>query len=168
MTFVGDHRSGGIYSSGPTSAVNLRNGTAGTVINVIGYGFKLAGLKIDVDETWRAHCAGYPHTGPAVFCPQTAGVGRPVASGNVFVVRGTPNPFRGAINFNFSMPQAGDVRVEIYSPTGQRVASITPGSMGPGEHTLIWKVGRDVPGGMYFYRVFAGEMSTAGKITRVN
>jgi hypothetical protein len=168
MTFVGDHRSGGIYSSGPTSAVNLRNGTAGTVINVIGYGFKLAGLKIDVDETWRAHCVGYPHTGPAVFCPQTTGVGRPVASGNVFVVRGTPNPFRGAINYNFSMPQAADVRVEIYSPTGQRVASITPGTMGPGEHTLVWKVGREVPGGMYFYRVFAGEMSTAGKITRVN
>jgi hypothetical protein len=167
-TFIGDHRSGGIYSSGPTSAVNLRNGTAGTVINCIGYGFKLAGLKIDVDETWRAHCVGYPHTGPAVFCPQTAGVGRPVAAGNVFVVRGTPNPFRGAIHFNFSMPQAGDVRVEIYSPAGQRVASIVPGQMGPGEHTLTWKVGREVPGGMYFYRVFAGEMSSAGKITRMN
>jgi hypothetical protein len=40
--------------------------------------------------------------------------------------------------------------------------------MGPGEHTLTWKVGREVPGGMYFYRVFAGEMSSAGKITRMN
>jgi len=138
------------------------------VINCIGYGFKLAGLKIDVDETWRAHCAGYPHTGPAVFCPQAAGVGHPVASGNMLVVHGTPNPFRGAINFNFSMPKAGDVRVEIYSPTGQRVASITPGQMGPGEHTVTWNVGRQIPGGMYFYRVFAGEVASAGKITRVN
>ena len=172
-TFIGNHRAGDpiLYpqiSSGPTSAVNLRNGTAATVINAIGYGFKTAGLKVDVDETWRAHCAGYPHVGPAQFCPFSTGVDQSLASGNVFLVRGTPNPFRSAINFNFSLPRAGNVHVEVYSATGQRVATLSPGQMGPGEHSVTWQAGHQLPGGMYFYHVYAGALSSAGKITRVD
>jgi hypothetical protein len=164
FTLVGDHRVGPSFP-GPTSGVNLRNGTAGTVLNSIMYSFKLAGLKVDVDETWRAHCAALP-TGPAVFCDPT--VSTPLATGGVFVVSGAPNPFRQRANIGFTLPQAGHVRVEIYGADGRRVQTLVDGDLAAGPHSVPWNVGRATPSGMYFYRVLAGAAEAGGKLVHVD
>jgi hypothetical protein len=164
FTLVGDHRSGPAFP-GPSSAVNLRNGTAGTVLNSVLYFFKLAGLKVDVDETWRAHCAAIP-TGPAVFCDGT--VSAPIATGGVFVVSGAPNPFRQSANIDFTLPQAGHVNVEIYGADGRRVQTLVDGDLPAGPHSVPWHVGRTTPSGMYFYRVLAGAAQAGGKLVHVD
>jgi hypothetical protein len=164
FTMVGDKRSGPLYP-GPTSAVNLRNGTAGTVINSICYNYKTAAVKVDVNETWRAHCTNV-ETAPAVVCGGQLDV--PIKSGQVFVSRSAPNPFRNQVNFDFVLPKAGDVRVEIFSPSGQRVAALRPGTLPAGQHTLTWKVDRETPGGVYFYKVLTDGAESTGKIIRVD
>jgi hypothetical protein len=164
FTMVGDHRSGPSLP-GPTSAVNLRNGTAGTVLNSICYNYKTAALKIDVNETWRAHCLALP-VAPAVVCGGQLDV--PVASGHVFVSRSAPNPFRNQVSFNFELAKAGDVRVDIFSASGQRVAALRPGTLAAGQHNLTWKVDRDTPGGVYFYKVLTDGAESTGKIIRVD
>lgn len=164
FTLVGDKRSGPNFP-GPTSAVNLRNGTAGTVVNSVMVGFKTAGLKVDVDETWRAHCAVMP-SGPGVWCPGVADV--PVTSGRVFVTRSAPNPFRTHVDFSFTLPHAAPVRVEIYAADGRLVQTLARGEMAAGAHSLRWSLERDTPSGVYFYRVLAGGDTSTGKIIRID
>src|SRR5262245_61251883 len=104
MTIVGDKRVGASFP-GPTSGVNFRRGTEGTLLNSIIYDMKTAALKVDDDATWEAHCAS-PPAAPAVYCPGALGV-LPVSSGQVFVVRSAPNPFRNQVSFHFTLPRPG-------------------------------------------------------------
>jgi hypothetical protein len=163
-TFIGDHRQGPTWP-GPTSAVNMRNGTAGLAINSICYFFKTAALKIDVDETWRAHCAAIPAE-PAAFCSGTAGV--PLQTGRWFVVSGAPNPFRTHMDISFSLPKAGNVVVEVFGADGRRVQVLQNGEMAAGPHTVTWNVDRATPSGMYFYRVRTDAGASSGKVIRVD
>jgi len=167
VTFVGDQRrDDGTLFPGPTSGVNWRRGTSGTLLNSIILNFKTAALRIDDDASWAAHCAAIP-AAPAVFCPGALGVA-PIASGNVFVARSQPNPFRNRVNFSFMLPEAGPVSVEIFSADGRHVQTVANGRMAAGPHTLLWTLDKDTPSGMYFYRVLAGSNESTGKITRVD
>jgi hypothetical protein len=56
--------------------------------------------------------------------------------------------------------------VEVFSASGRRVAMLADDDMPAGPHSLIWSVGREMPSGMYFYRVRSGAAQTTGKITR--
>jgi hypothetical protein len=163
-TFVGDKRSGPTFP-GPVAGINWRRATAGQFLNGIITNYKTAAVKIDDDVTWQAHCAAAPIP-TTVYCSATVGV--PVGSGRVFVSRSIPNPFRNQIHFNFVLPQAGNVRVEVYSASGQRVAALAPGTLGAGEHTLTWSVDRQTPSGVYFYKVLADGGESTGKIVRVD
>jgi len=163
MTIVGDHRVGANFP-GPTSGVNWRRGTAGTLLNSIIYSMKVAAVKIDDDATFQAHCVA-PPAQPALFCNATS---VPLPTGRLFVARSAPNPFRNRVAFTFELPEAGSVRVDIFSAAGQRVGTLEPGMLGAGPHTLTWQVGRDTPGGVYFYRVRANGGTATGKIVRVD
>ena len=163
FTMIGDKRTGTTFP-GPTSGVNLRRGTAGQVLNSIVYNFKTAALRIDDNSTWNHHCSNLPALPPACS-PASAPL--PVADGSVFVARGAPNPFRSHVAFRFILPRAGDVRVEIFSAAGQRVASLAPGALSAGEHSLNWDVARGTKGGVFFYKVFIAGAASTGKIVRV-
>jgi hypothetical protein len=58
------------------------------------------------------------------------------------------------------------VTVEVFSASGRRVAMLADDDMTAGQHSLTWNVGREMPSGMYFYRVRAGAAQSTGKITR--
>ncbi len=84
------------------------------------------------------------------------------------MVRSAPNPFRNQVSLSVELPEAGDVRVEIYSVSGQRIARLSPGALPAGEHNLTWQVDGRVPGGVYFYKVFANGAASSGKMIRVD
>ena len=165
FTIIGDKRTGANFP-GPTSGVNFRRGTAGTMINSIVYNLKTAALKVDDDATFQAHCAAIP-AAPAVFCPGAVGVG-PIATGNVFVAASRPNPFRNQVSFTFSLPEAGPVSVEVYAADGRHVSTVAKGQMAAGPHIVSWALDHDTPSGVYFYKVLAGGHESTGKITRVD
>ena len=164
VTFLGDHRVG-INFPGPTSAVNFRRGTGGTVINSICYGFKTAALKIDDDATFEAHCAA-PPAAPVSYCDFTAVP--EITGGRLFVANGAPNPFRGHVNVNFTLPQSGRVKVEIYAANGRLVATLVDGELAAGSHSLPWAIGGNTPSGVYFFQVRAGNSQATGKLTRID
>jgi len=166
FTIIGDKRVGANFP-GPTSGVNFRRGTAGNMINSIIYNMKTAALKIDDDATFQAHCVAGAPAAPAVFCPGAVGV-EPIVTGNVFVAASRPNPFRNQVAFTFTLPEAGDVSVEVYSADGRHVQTVAKGQMAAGNHTVQWALDHDTPSGVYFYKVLAGNHETTGKITRVD
>jgi hypothetical protein len=81
-----------------------------------------------------------------------------------------PNPFNAVTTISFTLPQAGKVELNVFDVTGRRVRSVigrTQGSPLPaGEHRMEFQVG-DLPSGIYFVRLAAGEKSVIRKMVLV-
>ena len=165
FTLVGDKRSGAGFPGSP-AGVNLRRATAGVVINSIVTNYKTSAFQIDTDATWTAHCAAIP-AGPALFC-SAATTGVNVAHGSVLIANSAPNPFRSNVRFDFALPQAGKVTVEVYGANGRLVETLANGELAAGQHSLTWNPAGKVPSGVYFYKVFSNGRQGSGKIVRVD
>jgi len=74
-----------------------------------------------------------------------------------------PNPVHSAAAtlIRFALPEARDVRLEVFDVTGRVVKTLAQGSMGPGLHSLSWngtaESGSRLPSGVYMYRLIAGH-----------
>jgi hypothetical protein len=79
-----------------------------------------------------------------------------------------PNPFNPQTLISFDMPATGNVRLEIYSLAGKRIATLVDGEVGAGRHQEIWygrdDTGRTVPSGVYFYRLQTKEFSDSKRM----
>ena len=77
-----------------------------------------------------------------------------------YVLRGAhPNPFNPVTRVVYGSPQAGVVRVAVYSVAGREVRVLVDGEVGAGYHEVVWD-GRDGSGvpmasGVYFVRMDA-------------
>jgi hypothetical protein len=165
FTIVGDKRAGATFPGSP-AGVNLRRATAGVVINSIVTNYKNSAFQIDTDATWTAHCAAIP-SGPALFC-SAATTGVNVGHGSVLIANSAPNPFRSSVRFDFALPQAGKVTVEVYAANGRLVDTLVNGELPAGQHSVTWSAAGKVPSGVYFYKVFSNGRQGTGKIVRVD
>ena len=66
-----------------------------------------------------------------------------------------PNPFNPLTTIGYALPEAGDVRLTIYTVTGQRVAILVSGYQAAGRYEVVWD-GSLFADGVYFYRLEAG------------
>jgi hypothetical protein len=72
----------------------------------------------------------------------------------------SPNPFNPATTISFELPEAGNVSLTIHSVTGQKVATLESGWMGPGRHTVAWDAS-GMSSGVYLCRLsFSGRAYT--------
>lgn len=74
-----------------------------------------------------------------------------------------PNPFNPTTTIAYSLPEANQVRIDIYNVKGQLVKSLLNKDMEAGLHSIIWN-GRDmnnqsVASGIYFYRLSSPSMT---------
>ena len=78
-----------------------------------------------------------------------------------------PNPSRGEVTIEVAVPEAMDVRVELFNVLGQQVGLLHSGELAAGLHELRWD-GRTAASGVYLIRLIGpgGEQHT-GRITRV-
>jgi len=68
-----------------------------------------------------------------------------------------PNPFNPNTTISFSLPEPGQVKLEIYNLRGQLVNVLSDGEESAGDHRLVWngtdQSGNFVSSGVYFYRL---------------
>jgi hypothetical protein len=68
-----------------------------------------------------------------------------------------PNPFRNGTSIGYQLPAAGNVSLQVYDVTGRTVRTLRNGFQKPGVYTATWngrdERGREVPKGVYFYRL---------------
>ena len=80
-----------------------------------------------------------------------------------------PNPFNPMTKISFSLPEAQEVELAVYSLDGRRVATLLNETRGPGQHDVVWTgrddSGRTVASGIYMYRINAGPYSQVRKMT---
>lgn len=67
-----------------------------------------------------------------------------------------PNPFNPTTTIRWQMPDAAEVRLEVYNLQGQRVALLASGLHTAGTHSVSFDASR-LASGMYVYRLRAGD-----------
>jgi Big-like domain-containing protein/flagellar hook capping protein FlgD len=83
----------------------------------------------------------------------------------------TPNPFQTGATIGFEVATSGVVSLELFAPTGRRVATLHEAVVEPGRHQVTWSgidaSGRSLPAGLYFVRLTAEGRSLTGRLLRV-
>ena len=74
-----------------------------------------------------------------------------------------PNPFNPSTNISYALVNAGEVKLEIFNALGQKIATLVNGKMPAGQHTVAWDA-RDVPSGLYFYKLETGAFNQTRKM----
>ncbi|UCD05031.1 MAG: serine hydrolase [candidate division WOR-3 bacterium] len=69
-----------------------------------------------------------------------------------------PNPFRGSTRIRLMFPNATVATLKIYNVIGQEVTTLIEGELVAGEHDVVFDA-RDLPSGVYYYRLTTGEQS---------
>lgn len=166
LTLIGDRRSG-TGLTGVANGIVLRRGTAAQILNSIIYNFKTPGFRLDGDPTFEAHCASVP-SGPGIFCGSGT-VDVPVLhEGTVLLTRSFPNPFRREVALSFTLTQASNVKIALYTVDGTLVATLADGPMPAGENVVSWSAGSSLSSGVYLYRVTANDGTATGKVLKVD
>ncbi|MBU1935762.1 T9SS type A sorting domain-containing protein [bacterium] len=74
-----------------------------------------------------------------------------------------PNPFNPTTTINFDLPSREFVKLDVFNVIGQKVVTLVNESMSPGYHMVQFNA-ENLPSGLYFYRVQAGNWSALKKM----
>ena len=74
-----------------------------------------------------------------------------------------PNPFNARTVIGYSLPRSMEVSIEVYDVLGRKIETLASGHQPGGYHEVSWYVG-EVPSGIYFYRIQAGENTETRKM----
>jgi len=113
-----------------------------------------------------------PYTGEKkvamVNWSSTSAVEIPLPPATTRLLPNVPNPFNPMTEIRFELAKPQQVRVTIYDVTGRRVKVLAEGHMEAGPQTRIWQgrdsAGRQVPSGVYYVRMVAGDKIDHQKI----
>lgn len=82
-----------------------------------------------------------------------------------------PNPTRGQTAISFNVPEPVHANVSVYDITGRAVAELLNDHVGAGRHSVSWngrdQFGKEVPSGIYIYRLTAGRHNLARKLVLI-
>ena len=74
-----------------------------------------------------------------------------------------PNPFNPTTTIQFRLPRSSHVTLTIYDLLGRTVTTLVNGMISAGEHEVKWTA-KDLPGGIYFYRLQTGASIQTKKL----
>jgi beta-glucosidase len=79
-----------------------------------------------------------------------------------------PNPFNPGTNIGFEIPKQGNVKLIVFNSIGQQICSLVDQNFSAGTHRVVWNGkdswGKEVPTGIYFYRLTSGGYSETKKM----
>jgi len=79
-----------------------------------------------------------------------------------------PNPFNPNTTIRFGLPEAAPTRLVVYDILGREVRQLVEGTLEAGYHNVVWygrdASGREVPSGLYIYRIVAGDFVKSRKM----
>jgi hypothetical protein len=73
-----------------------------------------------------------------------------------------PNPFNPSTAIRFELPKSANVTLKVFNALGQQVALLVNEQKEPGYYEATWNA--NVPSGIYFYRLQAGEYMETKKM----
>jgi len=79
-----------------------------------------------------------------------------IAPRTIALSQNYPNPFNPATTIEFALPHAGYVTLIVYNVLGEEVTTLVEGDRAAGNFEATWDAS-DMPSGVYFYHLTAGE-----------
>ncbi len=118
-----------------------------------------------VEGVYPYHCTPHP------FMVDTIVVGNPTGvedqssaiPAEFEMAQNYPNPFNAQTAIEYFLPQDSHVRIIVFNLLGQTIESLVDQNQFAGKHQVIWNAA-DVPTGVYFYRLEAGEFTQIRKM----
>ena len=77
-----------------------------------------------------------------------------------------PNPFNPSTRIAFELPTAATVKLTVFNLAGQEVAKLVNEQRNAGRHEITFEAG-NLPSGIYFYRIQAGNYISTRKMMLV-
>ena len=74
-----------------------------------------------------------------------------------------PNPFNPETVIKYQIPTDSHVSLKVFDVLGNEVASLVDEMREAGNHEIHWK-GNNVPSGVYFYQISAGDYKNVKKM----
>lgn len=74
-----------------------------------------------------------------------------------------PNPFNATTTIKYLLPKSSIVTLKIFNLAGQEIQTLVNEYLNAGEHEIKWTA-KELPSGIYFYRLQAGNFSEIKKI----
>ena len=75
-----------------------------------------------------------------------------------------PNPFNPSTTIHYTLSKNSEVMLKIFDLLGKEVETIVSGEKPAGDYEVIWNA-KNLPSGIYFYTIRAGEFSETKKLT---
>jgi hypothetical protein len=79
-----------------------------------------------------------------------------------------PNPFNPETTLKYQLPEAADVKLEVYNVVGQVVRTLVADHQNAGRYVVQWDASNDngqpLSSGIYFYHIQAGEFQKTKKM----
>jgi len=79
-----------------------------------------------------------------------------------------PNPFNPSTEIRYAVPSAGRVTLSVYNLKGEKVRTLTDGTVPAGNHKAVWdgldSNGAAVSSGVYVYRLEAGGQTSSRRM----
>lgn len=140
----------------PRTVLGLGGGNQGDNIGITSANGKLF-------PVWMDNSSGIYQIWTAIIDYTTIGVkniGTEIPQ-NFKLEQNYPNPFNPSTKIKFSLPSASytNVKLVVYNVLGKQVASLHEGPLQAGSYEVLFD-GKDLPSGVYYYRLTAGDPST--------
>ena len=84
------------------------------------------------------------------------------------LVNNYPNPFNPKTEITYSLKESGRISIEVYNAKGQKIKVLVNDIKEKGVYSAIWngrnENGKEVPSGIYFYRMKKGRYTSTKKM----
>ncbi len=101
-----------------------------------------------------------------IVSTSTAGVIPVLAAREFVLIQNYPNPFNPSTTIRYGLPNRTAVQLSVYNTIGQQVSILQNGEQEAGYHEVKFDA-RNLPSGVYFYRMQAGAFTETKKLLLV-
>ena len=118
-----------------------------------------------LEGVYPYHCSPHPWMVDTIVVVSPTAIGdQPSSIPDQFEIsQNYPNPFNARTAIEYSLPQDSHVRIAVYNLLGQNIETLVDQNMPAGSHLVLWNA-NDVPTGVYFYRIEAGDFFQTRKM----
>ncbi len=160
-------------NSALTRLTGIDNIAAGSITKLnIGYNLSLSSCHVQSicdylvapngTVTISYNAPGCNSQAQVIAACETVGIDEVIAESGFSIY---PNPFTGQLSIEFNLPQTSLVSIQIFNAMGAKVAELQHGKLPAGQQQFTWHAG-DLPKGLYFCRVQAGNELATRKILK--
>jgi len=77
-----------------------------------------------------------------------------------------PNPFNPTTTIHYAVAKLGMVKISVFNMLGQKVTELVNENKNTGSYNVVWNA-KDMPSGIYFYRLESGNFTDVKKMLLV-